>query len=289
MSDEFDSIILRDGRTLSYAIYGDPQGKPAFFFHGTPGSRLFRPDDEITRLMSVRLICVDRPGYGRSTYQPERRILDWPGDIAQLADRLSIEKFALIGHSGGGPHVLACAYALPQRVISASTLSGGGPPDAPGAADGLIFMNRLGFMLGRYAPWMLWQPLTWAFNRQRCADPGMAIDVDTRKGIRPPADEHLIQRPDVRQLCIASEVEGFRQGLLGFTWDARLITRLWGFPLERIHVPVHLWHGTADNVTNMAMARHMAAKIPGCTAHFLPDEGHLLLLPHWQDILSCIL
>jgi pimeloyl-ACP methyl ester carboxylesterase len=288
MTEQFDSIQLKDGRTLAYAIYGDTRGEPAFFFHGTPGSRFFRPDDEVTRRMGVRLICVERPGYGRSTFQPGRRILDWPADVAQLANSLEIEKFALIAHSGGGPHALACAHALPERVISASTLSSGGPPDAPGASDGLIFMNRLGFLLGRYMPWGLWHPLAWSFNRERCADPAKAMDIETRKGTRPRADEELIGTPAIREACIASEVEGFRQGLLPFAWDARLITRPWGFPLEEIRVPVQLWQGTADNVTNMAMARHLAAKIPGCTPHFIPDQGHLLLFPYWEQILSCV-
>src|SRR5512136_1482675 len=110
------TIALSDGRTLAYAEYGDPTGQPVFFFHGMPGSRLFRPPDQITAKVGVRLITTDRPGYGLSTFQPGRRFLDWPGDIAQLADHLNMEKFAVMGHSAGGPYVAACAYALPQRV-----------------------------------------------------------------------------------------------------------------------------------------------------------------------------
>src|SRR5437868_4337089 len=110
---------LRDGRALGYAEYGDPGGTPVFFFHGSPGSRLQRhPDPSITSSFGARIITVDRPGYGRSDFQPGRRLLDWPADAAQLADALSIERFAAIGLSGGGPYLLACAYAMPERLIS---------------------------------------------------------------------------------------------------------------------------------------------------------------------------
>ncbi len=93
---------LSDGRVLAYEQYGDADGRPVFFFHGTPGSRLFHPPDEVTRRTGVRLICVDRPGYGGSTFQPGRQILDWPADIAALADALGLRTFAVAGHSGEG-------------------------------------------------------------------------------------------------------------------------------------------------------------------------------------------
>src|SRR5512136_1888696 len=119
-----NTITLHDGRTLAYAEYGDPHGKPVFFFHGSPGSRLFTPPDEVTKHQHVRLICTDRPGYGASTFQLGRRLLDWPQDINDLAEALRIKKFYIVGHSGGGPYTLACAYALPDRILAAATLSG---------------------------------------------------------------------------------------------------------------------------------------------------------------------
>ncbi len=151
------TIPLSDGRSLAYAEYGDPRGRPVFFFHGTPGSRFFRPADEITRNMGVRLITADRPGYGLSTFQPGRRILDWPSDITQLADHLGINRFAVAGHSGGGPYVLACAAALPERVSAAALVAAAGPVDASAATLGMSQVNKLGFTFGRYAPWPVLQ------------------------------------------------------------------------------------------------------------------------------------
>ncbi len=140
---------LPDGRELAYAEYGDVTGRPVFFFHGAPGSRLFHPPDDVTRGAGVRLICVDRPGYGGSTFQPDRRILDWPKDVAALADRLGLDAFAVTGHSAGSPHTLACAYCLPDRVKAAAILCGVGPVEAPGATENTTFLNALAFKIGR--------------------------------------------------------------------------------------------------------------------------------------------
>ena len=117
-SNTTDKVLsLRDGRVLCYAEYGDPSGKPFFFFHGLPGSRRQRhPDNSIASEIGARIIAIDRPGYGLSDFQPGRKLLDWPGDVAQLADCLKIEQFSAIGVSGGGPYLLACAYKMPERM-----------------------------------------------------------------------------------------------------------------------------------------------------------------------------
>ncbi len=277
-------IKLSDSRTLGYAEYGKPGGTPVFFFHGTPGSRFFRPPDEITARLGVRLICVERPGYGESTFQPGRRMLDWPADIAQLADHLGISKFAVAGHSGGGPYVSACAFALPDRVTAAAILSGAGPMDTPDVRSGMSATNKFGLAVGRFIPWPLWQALIWVFYHRRADDP--AADLDRGTGHRPQADEEQVRRPEVREACIRSEVEAFRHGLRGLAWDTRLLTRPWGFQLEDIRVPVHLWHGTDDDLATVAMARYVGGKIPGCKLTLCENEAHLLLFPHWEEILA---
>lgn len=277
-------IRLTDNRTLAYAEYGDPGGKPVFFFHGMPGSRFFRPPDEVTTQMGVRLSTVDRPGYGLSDFQPCRRILDWPGDIAQLADHLGLDKFAVAGHSGGGPYVLACAYALPERITAASILSGPSPVDAPGATQNMTALNRFGLSTGRFIPWPLWRILIWVFYHRRRDDP--AANMARGTGHRPSADEVHVSRPEIRDACIQSEVEAFKPGLRGLAWDSRLLTRPWGFRLEDIKVPVYLWHGTADDQTTVEMARFLSSQIPNCHAIFCEGEGHMLLFSHWQEILT---
>ncbi|MDO9130990.1 MAG: alpha/beta hydrolase, partial [Anaerolineales bacterium] len=269
---------------LSLSKGNDPRGAPVFFFHGIPGSRIFRPPDEITAKMGVRLICVDRPGYGLSSFQPNRRILDWPDDIAQLADALTIEKFVVAGHSGGGPYVAACACKLPGRVIAAAILCGVGPLDAPTATKGMWGLNRFGLVVGRYIPWPLWRLLIWCFYHQGRDDPVALMERDAES--RPRADAELWENPAIREVCYASTKEALRLGTRGHAWEARLLTRPWGFSLEDIRVPVFLWHGTADRETPISMGRYVASKIPNCRATFREGEGHILLFNHWEEMLA---
>lgn len=278
---------LPDGRTLGYAEYGDPHGTPVFFIHGSPGSRLFRPPDDVTKRLRVRLICAERPGYGDSTFQPNRRILDWSHDIVSLADALKLDSFAVVGHSGGGPHTLACAYALPQRVKAAAVIAGAGPVDAPGATDDMTPLNRFAFKFGQYLPWSVGYEITRRVFRVAAADPSKAINRD--KETRPVVDNAIFDIPEIRELCIQSDIEAYRHGLLAFAWDVRLITRPWGFPLDGIKVPVQLWHGTVDNSTTVAMAHHMANKIPNCKFTLCEGEGHMLLIPRWEEILKTLI
>ena len=132
-------IKLQDGRMLGYAEYGVPDGMPVFYFHGFPSSRLdwqfFDCEDPVTEL-NARVIAADRPGFGLSDFQRGRRILGWPDDVAELADALQIDRFAVLGVSGGGPYAAACAFGIPGRLTWTGIVCGMGPSDAPGMVDG---------------------------------------------------------------------------------------------------------------------------------------------------------
>ena len=278
------TIILRDGRTLGYSEYGDTRGKPVFFFHGIPGSRLFRPPDEVTTRLGVHLICTDRPGSGLSDYMPGRRILDWPDDVCALADSLDVMTFHVVGHSGGGPYTLACAYALPKRVRGSAVVCGAGPADAEDALITMTPLNRLAFSVGRFTPWPLWRLLTWYFYRMGHDNPSYLFDRGAKD--RPKADNEVLAGPGVLELNHTSQSEALCQGTRGFALEARLLVRPWGFQLEDIHVPVHVWHGSEDVDTPVAMGKAVAARIPKSRLTICSGEGHMLLFPHWEEILT---
>src|SRR5580704_16172425 len=125
---------LPDGRELAWIELGDPKDRAVFVFHGTPGSRLQVSFDELAiNAARVRFIAVDRPGYGHSAFQRVRRLADWASDISCLADHLHVDRFSVVGISGGGPHAAACARFLPDRVSGAGIVSGVGPMADPGA------------------------------------------------------------------------------------------------------------------------------------------------------------
>src|SRR6266540_857937 len=150
-----DGIALPDGRWLAYAEFGDPEGRPVLFFHATPGYRRnpWATDAEL-RSAGVRLIAPDRPGVGRSTPQPHRRLLDWPDDVRQLADALALQRFAVVGFSNGGPHAAACACKLGPRVSGTALVAPLPPLDAPGAVRQLGVPDWY-YPLARRAPWAL--------------------------------------------------------------------------------------------------------------------------------------
>jgi len=279
-----NKIQLCDGRQLAFAEYGDPNGKPVFFIQGTPSSRLLHPDEAITRELGARLITFDRPGFGLSDYQPNRTLLDYPNDLRQLADALGIDRFALVGISGGGPYTAATAFALPNRVTRAALVSAGGPADAPHALDGMTPIRRLGYYIARYAPALL-VPVLWLTNNPQ-RNPQKFFDQYTAHN--PPSDQALFSQPEFRALMIANYAEATRFGLRGFARELWVIAHPWGFRLQEITAPVLIWHGDADNSTPIGMARYMASQIPHCRATYLPGEGHLFLFKRWREILGAL-
>src|SRR3984885_15007674 len=144
---------LTDGRKLAWAEMGDAAGYPVFVFHGTPGSHrqiLIEPAPALAA--GARVIAPDRPGCGASTWQRQRTFAGWTTDIAELADHLGIERFAVLGISGGGPHAAACAHFLPDRVSAAALVSGVGSLAEPGSEAGMMPANRLFARLARKVP-----------------------------------------------------------------------------------------------------------------------------------------
>lgn len=117
------TIKLSDGRRLAYAEWGDLDGSPIIFFHGTPHSRLWCPDELATASEEIRLITVDRPGIGRSDIKQARTFSDWPDDVVSLANALGVPRFAVIGWSGGGPYAAACAALIPTRLTGVGIVS----------------------------------------------------------------------------------------------------------------------------------------------------------------------
>lgn len=290
------SIRLLDGRRLGYAEYGDPAGKPVLHFHGTPDSRLegtLPPDGDVPGVadtanrLGVRLIMPDRPGIGFSDFKPGRTILDWPDDVLALADALRLERFAVMGLSGGGPYAAACAYKIPQRITRMGIISGVGPPEMPGAMD---FLSKTSdgqaVRLGAKAPWLLRLVLAYTIFKFR-HNPEKLV-AETAAEVSPP-DQEALRRREVAETVIRMTGGAFQQGARGAAWDYTLFSRPWGFALGDICLPVFLWHGEDDWVCPVAMGRYVAENIPGCMARIVPGEGHIsLVVNHFAEILAVV-
>ncbi len=280
------TIKLRDGRLLGYAEYGDPAGKAVFHFHGGAGSRLERPADEsILTDLGIRYISTDRPGHGLSDPQPDRKLLDWPDDISQLADHLDIARFYVLGWSAGGPHALACAYKLTDRVLAGAIVSGLAPPDRPNPYEGLPFPNRILMFVFRRMP-----KLVYLFRRMGyAAIKGAPEDVGKKLASSlPPADRKLFEVPENQRMFVADIREGYRQGWEGPAQDDIIINKPWGFRLEDITVRIDIWQGEVDKNVPLNQGQYQHEKIPNSRLTVMPGQAHLYLLAHWREVLAAL-
>ena len=279
-------MVLPDGRDLAWLELGPADGSPVMAFHGTPGSRLqFAIDSGPAEAAGVRLIVPDRPGYGLSTYQRGRRLVDWATDVECLADHLGVSTFAVIGMSGGGPHALVCARMLEGRVTTAGVLSGVGPVGDPGTEEGMMAMNRLITRLVRRSPRLV-APIFGLMTAVSRRWPERVIDT---MGKRLPApDAAVINRKEVREAFINDGRHSSRTAAKAAAQDFALFARDWGFRLEDIRVPVHFWQGDADVNVPAAHAARQAERIPGAVLHEWPGEGHMAALDHLEDILRVV-
>lgn len=283
--DQPQQITLSDGRHLAYAEQGAPDGAPLFLFHGIPGSRLQRhPDSSIAERLGVRLITVDRPGYGLSTPKPNRRILDWPDDVTELADQLGIDRFGVIGVSGGGPYAMACAYRLPQRITRLALVSAFAPLEVPGMRESLVRSQRLQFALAKRAPWAI-RLLFGSYLRAMKGMTPQAVRQKLEQDL-PPSEQVLLTVPGFIEMLLADGLEMARGDASAIAQDLQLVVQPWSFSLAEIKVPTLLWQGEADTNVSLAMGEYLARTIPNCKATFCPGEAHLTGMLHWAEILQ---
>jgi pimeloyl-ACP methyl ester carboxylesterase len=282
------SICLGDGRRLAYAEYGDPEGRPLVYCHGFPASRLEAALlDPVACKARVRIIAADRPGCGLSDFQPNRRIGDWPDDVVELADALGIDRFAIVGVSGGAPYALACAGKIPRRLTAVGVVCGLGPVHESWALRDMLWSRRLVFSLARQAPWLLRLSSATVFEHLLRRRPAAILSMIARTPVLP--DRRVLERREVRQALIASLQESVREGSRGLLYELSLDTREWDFRPEEIAMRVDLWHGEADPVVPVVHARALVKKLPRVCAVILPGEGHFSLpINHMESILRAL-
>jgi len=288
------TIQLSDGRTLAYLDIGDPEGRPLFYFHGGPGSRLeglfF---DEFNRQLGIRMIAPDRPGFGLSDFQMDRTFLDWPGDVRELADHLSISRFAVLGWSSGGPHAAAVAHGIPQRLAVAAIVSGEGPYGSEDLPQSLLSRatfsgsraNRLFIWSARNGSWLMRAFFTLArilIFRDPIGYGGGSIGSDMSA-----KDQKLFARHEFS----VSMVEALRQGVEGWTREYTIERQDWPFQLEDIHAPaVLVIHGEEDRGVDPRIAEYVCTRIPSCNEPTIyPGEGHSVVYYRYEEIIQAML
>ncbi|MEV5846732.1 alpha/beta fold hydrolase [Streptomyces sp. NPDC048179] len=284
-----DLVRTASGRRLRVEVSGDPRGRPVFLMHGTPGSRVGpRPRPMFLYQRGARLISFDRPGYGGSDRRPGRRVVDVVEDVAAVADALGLDRFAVAGRSGGGPHALACAALLPGRVTRAAAMVALAPRDAEGLDwfAGMAPYNVLEFHTAvtdpeRYAARIIPRSAVIRSNPARMLE-DLRWDLTEE-------DRLIVSDTNIRSMLLRTYHEALRTSPYGWIDDSIALTSPWGFDPAHIGVPVLLWHGAMDAFSPAAHHSWLAAHIPRARAVLEPKAAHFASLRALPDVLDWLL
>ena len=276
MPDAPRFLELSSGLRLAWAEYGAPDGEPAFFCHGWPGSRRQAVRlDAAAKEFGFRLVSLDRPGVAQSARPVRRTLADWPALLEEVAERLGIGRFCIIGISGGGPYALISAWAFPDRVVGAAIVCG-----APPIAE----MQDHTLLAPAYRKLIDWHgsrpgAVRWLFRFMR-----PFVRVPMPRSLRPyvlnilgDADTEALSDPATFETCYDTFREAWAGSADGVFDDAQIYVQPWGFTPEEITTPVHLWHGRDDRNFRWQLAEALAARIPGARLSIIENEGHYSL------------
>jgi len=291
------TFVLPDGRTLGYATYGQlasPTTPNIFYFHGFPGSRLEGAvwfEKHRFQGINAHVVSIDRPGMGLSTFQPSRRILDWPSDVLALADHLSLPTFHVLAISGGAPYAMACAKDIPRSRLLNTAVASGAYPLTLGT-QGMLFGLKFILFAASWVPSFAGLLMDW--------DLGAAARNPDRKVLEEKFMKVMAGRPEKDVRCLDDEelrsqlLEAMRPAFLkdgqAAGYDLKLMSD-WGFGLEDVDGKgMTLWHGGADINTPSGMAKKAAGLLKGCELKMFEEETHMSLpYNHVEDILKKLL
>src|ERR1022692_2732822 len=280
-----DTVRTAGGRRLCVEVFGDPDGIPIFLLHGTPGSRLGpRPRGQVLHRLGVRLITFDRPGYGRSDRLPGRRGAGVAAGVEAIADKYGLDRFAVVGRSGGGPHALACAALLPRRTTRAAVLVGLAPHGADGLDwfDGMAKSNVMEFTAAVTGYDGIAARLKPAADTIRANPASLIASLQAEL---PDPDRRVVADSGIRSMLMATYAEALRTSAYGWIDDALAFCSPWGFDPAAVTIPVLVWHGARDVFSPASHARWLADRIPGATVVVQPGAAHFGALHVLPDVL----
>lgn len=287
-------FTLPDGRKLGFAEYGSPTGKPLLYFHGYPSSRIeAEPLDAYARENNIRVLALERPGFGTSTAVPNRQMMDWPKDVKSFADGIGMKQFAVLGLSGGGPFAVACAYSLPRSMLTSVGLFASGPPWAAGRH----YMTRSRRIMSKMAVYwpgglklLLNITLAVARSLSRTGFVTRRIDawlegLEKQKRSKNDGDQDISQKSIMQQREEMLDVligEPFAQGTDAMVQEARILSADdWGFRLEDVtYGPIRIWHGSKDVNAPIEAIRYLAEKLPNARLVEFTEDTHYTMGDH---------
>jgi pimeloyl-ACP methyl ester carboxylesterase len=284
---DFQFLTLSDGRQLSYVEFGKKDGYPVLYFHGTPSSCL-EPSmigDEVFIKHDLRVISPSRPGMGQSDEHKNRTFIDWAKDTVALADHLGIEKFAILGYSGGAPYTLACALKIADRISSAVIVSGAGQMNQAEVKNNLDLKHRIFWKVADKFPFLLPIILNKMKQYREMADEDILIRAERNM---PKADFEAFKKNNRLALSKKGVDETFRD-MKGVAMDVRLPIRPLGFNLGDINFPITFFHGKEDNTVPIEVVEWMVPRIPNARLVTYPNDGHMsAICDHFDEIAKAL-
>jgi pimeloyl-ACP methyl ester carboxylesterase len=275
------------GRVVQYSIFGasDLQ-KVVFYSHGFPASRVEAVIAHRAALeRGVTLVALDRPGFGASQWYPERSFEDWAGDVRLVADHLGVERFSVLGVSGGTPTAVAAAGAMPERVLSLVIVSGIAPVVNVDSLRGMNLSNKGLLLLGRHVPWLArWS--VWGIAQLWRMFPGL---VAIWFGVLLPAvDRSIVRRREVGVVLAKNIKEALSQGVRRAVSEFMLLASDWSPLLRQVRVPTTVWHGDADSYVPFYMGEAVHKAIAGSTFRKVVGGGHFMILDTIEEVLESV-
>ncbi|KAF3933481.1 hypothetical protein ABW19_dt0205238 [Dactylella cylindrospora] len=275
------TLTLPTSRKITYRCYGPPSGKPMFYFHGTPSgaceSVAFK---SFIHPRDIFVIGTNRPGFGQSDPQSGRTISDHAYDVLAIADSLGIEKFRVMGASGGGPYVLACANVIPKdRLIGAAVVAGVTPWEF--GRKGMYFQGRLRFFLVKYLSNYMFPIARREFEKNQRGKTQEELEEYFKKTLKSVTiglgakDKAAFEKEEMLKEGVETFMEAYENGPEGGFEDSKLILDDWGFRLEDIpYEGIKLYYGTMDRNTPVSPAKEMLRRLKKATWMDFEGEGH---------------
>ena len=279
---------LADGRNLAYLEYGSPDGEPVFHCHTLFGSRLELAfdADKISQEKSVRLIVIDRPGYGASDPNPEATFTNWSEDLIQLADHLNIGKFSFTGYGMGGRYALACAHEIPDRLKRVASITNGMPAESSADYKKIMPFYRMNIRLAKYMP-KAYGLISSVLVKGVLNDTDSFLKKLSEKMEQ--ADRGIMALKHFRTGYATSLTEAFGQGGRASSREMVEYMGKWSFELPNIKIPIDIWHGACDQHIPLVLAERFAEHIKETRFFIKEGQGHYMFYTHWAEILDELL
>lgn len=287
-----NSLTLPDGRKLAYAEFGQLDGYPVLYCHAAPSARLepLMIGEEVFRQYGLRVIAPDRPGIGGSDFQPKREFSDWVEDVVFLADTLGLEKFSVVGISGGSGYAAVCAARIPERLSKVVIASGPWQIDKE-VVKAIGFPMNIMWRVAIRTPFLLplFMKMMIKFMTQEPKE-NSKNNAAPPNDIMPAVDHAAMSQPERMDVYLQTLRETVKQGTKGAAWDIRMYVREWDFDPVEIQVPLVLFHGGLDRNVPLALVEEMENSLPDAHLVAYPEDGHVsTYINHADEIAKALL